>query len=133
MDVTCKHGEVLPSVRLPREMQRPPRELGERLEEDGDEGVDVPGSLFCSLDSLAVFSVRESNADPGLAMSTQKLPAVQWGHTAGQERICWPPHSRSMDSRWYRWVRHLPYQSGTALQRPHTVRRIEESVRNILT
>ena len=52
-------------VRLARQMQRATSELRERLEEDGDEGVDVFGGLFCGLDGLAEVGVGEADADTG--------------------------------------------------------------------
>ena len=46
-------------------MQRPPFELVERFEEDGDERMDVPCRVLGRLDRLAVVGVREAHTDAG--------------------------------------------------------------------
>ena len=61
--VACKHRQVLPCVRLAGEMQRAPSELGERLEEDGDESVNVPCGIFCCFNGFAVVCIGEPNAN----------------------------------------------------------------------
>ena len=59
----CENRKKAPGVRLPRHVERPTLELDEVLEEDGDEGGDIPRSLLRRAHSFAVFSVRESDAD----------------------------------------------------------------------
>jgi len=45
-------------------VERPPRELGEVLKEDGDEGIDILCSVFSGIYNFAVIGVRETDSDP---------------------------------------------------------------------
>jgi len=45
-------------------VERPPRELGKVLKEDGDEGMDVLCSVFGGTYNFAVIGVRETDSDP---------------------------------------------------------------------
>ena len=54
------------TIRFSGKVQGTPLELGECLEEYGEEGVDVLGSIFGSLNSLPIVGIREANADSAM-------------------------------------------------------------------
>jgi hypothetical protein len=50
-------------IGLSGKVERAPRELSEGLKEDGDEGLDVLGSVFGGLHNFAVIRIREANSN----------------------------------------------------------------------
>lgn len=63
LSALCTHP-----VRLAGQMQRPSRELRESVKEDIDERMYVPSSIFRRFNRLAVFGIREANANAIVAV-----------------------------------------------------------------
>ena len=59
-------------------MKRSTRELGKRLKEDGDEGVDILCGVFGSFDDFPVIRVREANPNT-IKLLSIKHALTEWG------------------------------------------------------